>query len=510
LIVLGRSRSQGSGAAGRILATLAAVTLAVAGLAGCTSSPSGADSGGHAALVQVDCPSEVVPAVGRRLVFTCYRLAVPVDYGQPDGAQLQLLVMRARLEGQSNRIGALVMNPGGPGASGVGYARQYADTLPLDLLRRFDLVGFDPRGVASSDPVSCLSPQERAIHGGVDAPTDAEYAARVADAEQIGAACHRKYGDRLDSYDTADTARDLDRLREALGEPKLTYLGYSYGTVLGSAYATLFPGHVRALVLDGAVDPVADVVTRTQAQAASAEEIFDAFAIDCVRRHCPLGANPRAFLTRLIAKATAHPVRAYGSKRTADGSAVLAATLAGLYYSSTYWPLLALALHNADHGDAAGVLALNDQWTGRRADGKYTNETDANLVVHCADSAERPTDATVKNALADWRHRYPLFGPFHALQLLSCRGWATPRHPLPKISAGTAPTILVVSARYDPVTPYGGAQQLVRALGHAVLLTWNGHAHTAYPRTDCLNNAVDAYLISGAVPPAGTSCPESR
>jgi pimeloyl-ACP methyl ester carboxylesterase len=498
----------------RVVAVLAAVALAGVGLARWTGVLGGKGSGRAATLVPAECSAQIkaesaVRTLGRHVTYTCYRLAVPVDYAQPDGPQIQMYVMRARLDGQSDRVGSLVLNPGGPGASGVDYAEYYARTLPTELLRRFDLVGFDPRGVAGSDPVSCLTDAQRDIGGSVDAPTSAEYAARAARSERTAASCRRKYGDRLEAYNSTDTARDMDRLREALGEPKLSYLGYSYGTVLGSAYATLFPDRVRAMVLDSSVDLRADQVTRTEQQIAGAEELFDIFAADCVHRHCPLGADPRAFLARLIAKAAAHPIPARKDKRTADAATVLDAALAGLYYRRSYWPTVAQALADADHGNADSVLTLVDQWTGRQSNGTHTNEVDAGVVVHCTDFADRPTDAVVKKALVDWRRRYPLFGPIHALQLLDCRGWPAPRHPVPTISAPTAPTILVSAARYDPVTPYIGAQHLVRALGHATLLTWNGHGHGAYPVDGCLNDAVDAYLISGTVPPPATTCPES-
>jgi pimeloyl-ACP methyl ester carboxylesterase len=467
-------------------------------------------------LTMADCTQQIRPQIAqeqggdRNLSFSCGRMPVPLDHAAPDGPSLQMVVLRARLAGQSHRIGSLVINPGGPGGSGVQAAIGLALELPEEVLRRFDVVGFDPRGVGASEPIACVPAglKDRSAAADPDARTDAEYAEQVALAREAADDCYAKYGDRLGAFNTTATARDLELLRQALGEPKLTYLGYSYGTLIGAVYATLYPDRIRAFVLDGAVDPTAGDIANTQAQARGFEDAFNDFARDCTGRpRCPLGSDPRAFITRLIAKAKAHPVSAPGDRRRATGGNVLLAAVSALYNRGD-WPKLAQALADADRGDARGVLGLDDDYNQRRDDGTFSNLLDANYAVNCADTDVRLTGQTIRGTVADWRRRYPLFGPALALSLIGCQVWKAPRHPLPRVSAPTAPAILVVGTRHDPATPYASAQRLTGALGHAVLLSWDGDGHTAYPKTGCITRAVDAYLISVTVPAAtGATCP---
>jgi pimeloyl-ACP methyl ester carboxylesterase len=510
---------------------VAVAAAAVVLLAGCSGSPRPAPqpppaSASHSATATptgppptvtfADCTKEIRPAIAdqpgseRKLSFGCGRLTVPVDHAKPDGPTLPMFVLRARLAGQSRPLGSLVVNPGGPGGSGVEAAVGLALQLPEELLRRFDLVGFDPRGVGLSDPVTCIPAKlkDQSTEGDIDARTPAEYAAQVALSRKVADACYRKYGDRLAAYNTTDTARDLELLRQALGDAKLSYLGYSYGTMIGAVYATLYPDRIRALVLDGAVDPTLGDVASSQAQARGFEGAFDDFARDCVRRGCPLGPDPRAFLTRLLAKANAHPVptSATGDRRRASAGNVLLAAVRALYDKSD-WPRLSRALADADRGDAKGVLELDDDYNQRRPDGTFSNIMDANLAVNCADTDERLSDRTIQQTLASWREKYPLFGPPLALSLIGCQVWKAPRHPLPEVAAPSAPTILVVGTRHDPATPYTAAQHLTSALGHAALLTWDGDGHTAYPKTRCVVRAVDAYLISTTLPRPASTCP---
>jgi len=378
------------------------------------------------------------------------------------------------------------------------------------VLHRFDLVGFDPRGVGLSDPVTCIPAElkDQSTAADPDARTPAEYDAQVAMSRDVADACYRKYGARLGAYNTTDTARDLELLRQALGDRKLSYLGYSYGTRIGAVYATLYPDRVRTLVLDGAVDPTVDDVASTEAQARGFEDAFDEFARDCVRRGCPLGADPRGFLTRLLARAKARPVptSTSGDHRRATGGNVLLAAVSALYDQGD-WHRLSRALADAARGDAKGVFELDDDYNQRSPDGTFTNILDANYAINCADTDQRLTDGTIKRTLADWRRKYPLFGPTLALTLVGCQVWKGPRHPLPKVAAPSAATVLVVGTRHDPATPYASAQHLARALGHAALLTWDGDGHTAYPKTPCVTRAVDAYLISDTVPAPATTCP---
>jgi pimeloyl-ACP methyl ester carboxylesterase len=517
----------------RRLATTAAAVLALA-LSGCTfpgghdpaaaSSSSAAATSAAAAAAKAqpidwhDCSGQLDtiiagrPGADRDLSFQCGTTTVPVSYADPAGGPLQLFLVKATLAGQTNRIGSLVVNPGGPGQSATDAAIQSALTLPTDVLSRFDVVGVDPRGVGLSTPVECISaPQKDALFAIDPRATDAaSLATAFGRVDAVAGACAEKYKAALGAFNTVDSARDMDLVRQSLGDEKLTYLGYSYGTTLGSTYAELFPDRVRALVLDGAVDPNTGQQQSAEAQAQAFEAAFDAFAANCTGLigGCPLGPDPRAFTTDVLNQAAgaAIPSSRPGETRQATPGFVLSAIQSALYQPSA-WPQLAQSLANARNGDAAGVLSLADTYTGRNDDGTYSNVIDANLAVSCADTDEKFTQAQVSGLVADWNVKYPLFGADAALSLYTCSAWDAPRTPLPQRDAAGSAPILVVGTQGDPVTPLPGAVDLAKELSSGVLLTWQGNGHTAYPKTDCVTAAVDAYLIDLTAPLDGLTCP---
>jgi pimeloyl-ACP methyl ester carboxylesterase len=508
-------------------ALLTALALA---LTGCTSSGSDADATAStrsaAAPTQPevqpidwsDCNNQIGPIVAgrpgseRALAFQCGTITVPASYADPGGGTLQLFLVKATLAGQTDRIGSLLVNPGGPGQSATDAAIQSALTLPIDVLRRFDIVGVDPRGVGLSTPVECISSEQKDQLFAADprATDAAALDAAFSQADAVAQGCADKYQEALGAFGTVDSARDMDLVRQSLGDQRLTYLGYSYGTTLGSTYAELFPDKVRALVLDGAVDPDADQQSAAEAQAQAFEGAFDAFAATCVGlvSGCPLGADPRAAVDDLLAQASTTPIPSSrpGETRQATPGLVLSGIRSGLYQPSA-WPQLAQALAAARTGDAAGVLTLADAYTGRSDDGGYSNLVDANLAVNCADTDEQFTRAQVSDLVADWNARYPLFGAGTALSLYMCSTWDAPRTPLPPRDAQGAAPILVVGTQDDPVTPLPGAVDMAQDLTSGVLLTWQGSGHTAYPKSDCVTAAVDAYLIDLTVPQDGLTCP---
>jgi pimeloyl-ACP methyl ester carboxylesterase len=457
-------------------------------------------------------PAKGQPGADRRLSFACGYLTVPMNYLDPRKAKLRVFVIRARLGGTAPGH-SLAVNPGGPGGSGVDTAVGLAFTLPTEVLDRYDLIGFDPRGVGYSNGIHCVPDtlKDQVTAAPVDATTEAAFAAQKALATKANDACYKKYGVTLAHINTIETAKDMDLLRQALGEEKLSYLGYSYGTLLGAVYATLFPERVGAFVLDGAVDPTAGTLTSVEEQARGFEDAFNQFAAACTGAgDCPLGADPRAFVTSLEQAARAHPIRTSEPKdtrRATDGNVLLAVVSA--LYERDAWPRLSEALAAARDGDAKGVLELDDQYNQRAPDGTFSNLLDVNLAVNCNDESytEQVSEAVVRRTLAQWRRRYPMFGATLALSLLSCVSWQPVRTPLPTVQAAPAPRILVVGTRHDPATPYSSAQHLVAALRSAVLLTWEGDGHTAYPKTRCVTAAVDAYLLSGRPPAANATCP---
>ncbi|SOD98965.1 alpha/beta hydrolase [Blastococcus haudaquaticus] len=501
-------------------------------LAGCTSfadsvgeeaasTPTAPPEPEAAPIEWTDCNEEIQalvagqPGSERDLGFECGRTEVPISYEEPDGATLPLFLVRVVSGTQTDRIGSLVVNPGGPGGSGADAAIGLALSLPEEVVGRFDIVGFDPRGVGLSTPVECI-PDERKeeILAAEPRPvSDEDLDAAFALAQEVADDCAEEYGDALGTFNTVDTARDMDRLREALGDEQLTYLGYSYGTTLGSTYAEMFPDKVRALVLDAAVDP--DVAAQEDAEqsAAAFEAGFDAFATNCtgLLAGCPLGAEPRQFVEQVLAQADATPIPNSepdpdGQARLATPGVVMTAIQAALYDTQS-WPQLAQALAAAQTGDSKGLFSLADSYTGRLEDGTYSNLLDANLAINCADREERFEASEVRRLVGEWNAKYPLFGAGSAAGLYTCSVWDAERTPLPERDAEGSAPILVVGNSGDPVTPLPGAVDLAEDLDSGVLLTWQGQGHTAYPKTDCVTAAVNAYLIDLTAPMDGLTCP---
>ncbi|MGY1739412.1 MULTISPECIES: alpha/beta hydrolase [unclassified Blastococcus] len=464
-----------------------------------------------------DCTDDILAlgvANDRSLSYECGYLDVPISYDEPDSETLPMFVLRARFPGQTDRIGSLVINPGGPGGSGADAALSLSQTLPEDVLRRFDVVGFDPRGVGLTTPVECFtSEQKDQFFADEPRPATPEQLDAVLGLyDDVAASCTEEYGEALGAFNTVDTARDMDRLRAALGDEQLTFLGYSYGTTLGSTYAELFPEQVRALVLDAAVDPDADAQANAEAGAAGLEAGFDAFAASCTGliSGCPIGPNPRQFVTDLLAQAAQAPIASSvpGETRQATPGLVMTAVTAAMYDPAS-WPQLSQSLRAAQAGDAAGLLSLADSYSQRMDDGTYSNLFDANFAINCADTSEDETFSReqVAQLAADWNARYPLFGADSAAALYLCSAWDAPRTSLPERDAEGSAPIVVIGNAGDPVTPLPGAVDMAEDLTNGVLVTWQGQGHTAYPKTDCVTGAVNAYLIDLVVPQDGLTCP---
>jgi pimeloyl-ACP methyl ester carboxylesterase len=466
-----------------------------------------------------DCTTQIAPLIAeqpgadRDLSFECGRTTVPIDHDQPEGETLPLFLVRATLGERTEQTGHLLVNPGGPGGSGADAAIGLALTLPEPVLQQFSLVGFDPRGVGLSTPVECIPPDlKEEMFSTEPRPTTAEEIDAAFDlAERVATGCEEEYGEALGIFNTVDTARDMDRLREALGEEQLTYLGYSYGTTLGSTYAELFPENVRALVLDAAVDPDSDPVADAEGQAAGFEGAFEAFAAGCrdLRAGCPFG-RPRIQLEELLTAAEQQPIPSSeeGEQRRATPGVIITAVVSALYDQES-WPQLSQALDAARGGDAAGVFSLADSYTGRLEDGTYSNLFDANYAINCADTdpEQLPTEEEIRTLAAEWSEEYPLFGAGSAVALYNCSVWDAPRTPLPERDAEGSAPILVIGTEGDPATPLEGAVDMAGQLESAVLLTWEGEGHTAYPKTDCVTRTVNAYLLEGTAPQADLTCP---
>jgi len=462
-----------------------------------------------------DVPEDLVGRSAPGMRYECASIAVPQDWANPSGSgTFEIALLRARSSRQQARVGSLVVNPGGPGGSGIDTAVYLSfgaafGGLPDEITDRFDIVGFDPRGVSRSSPVECISDADLDATFGADPDpdTEAEFDAVEAINKRVGDGCGAEYGDKLRYFSTEQAARDMDAVRDAVGDEKLTYLGYSYGTLLGATYAQLFPNKIRALVLDGAVDPGQDMVAGSESQAKGFERAFTNFTNWCTQAggRCPIGPDARGAVTDSLEKARVSPVRGRDGREATAGW-VFYAVISSLY-TEQGWQDLAKAIDDLQSGDPSGVFELADRYAERDGSGRYTNFFDANLAVNCADSTAKPTLAQIRSYQSQWRAKYPLFGAALAVGMLPCAYWPGERDPYPTGAAKGAPPIVVVGTTGDPATPYEQTAKLADMLGVGVVLTWEGEGHTAYPQTECVTKAVDRYLIDLEVPQAGLRCP---
>ncbi|MFS2295385.1 MAG: alpha/beta hydrolase [Actinomadura sp.] len=445
--------------------------------------------------------------------FECTTVEVPLDYSKPSGDKLGISVIRLPAQDSSDRIGSLLTNPGGPGGSGVDFVRQAGRAFGADLRNRFDIVGFDPRGVAGSDPVRCNTGAQLDDFFSTDATPDDERETRAlrAEGEEFAKNCETKAADKLPHVGTANAARDMDVLRAALGDDKLTYYGASYGTYLGAFYAEQFPKNVRALVLDGAVDPTLSSTDLLIEQAKGFETALRAFAEDCVANGCPLGDSADAVITRigdLLDDIDKKPLTSTRDDRKVTESLAVMGIARSLYVKE-YWLVLRQALTKAiNDSDGTILLGLADEMVDRKADGTYSNQTDANMAVNCVDKPTPQNLAAYGKAAAEAEKSAPRFGPFVVWGGVPCVYWPTQSAPEPKpLTANGADPILVVGTTRDPATPYKWSENLADQLSSGVLLTFEGDGHTAYLQGNaCITKAVDDYLVTTDPPEKGTTC----
>lgn len=439
--------------------------------------------------------------------YQCATLQVPLDYADPAKGTIGLALDRRPATGHA--IGSLVENPGGPGVSGVDYLPDLVAELPPSITSRFNVVGFDPRGVARSAPVTCGTPSQLTAELSVDpAPTtSAGFARLVAADRSFAAGCEARSGRVLPFVSTANAARDLDRIRAALGDSRLTYIGFSYGTYLGAVYAKMFPTHIRAMVLDGALDPALGPVASIDAQAASLDAELGAFLRTCASGSCGWSTGPRplAAFESLLARVRAHPIAVSGTGQSVGPAALLYGTAAALY-SPASWPTLGAALSSLAAGHGRTILALFDGYFERQPNGSYANVVEAETAVDCLD-APAPTLATLRADAAAVSKVAPVFGLLDLYSEASCSVWPVPATgQVGPVKAAGSPPIVVVGSTGDPVTPYAWAVALAHQLSHGVLLTRTGYGHTGYAFSSCIRSAVDTYLLTLRPPKAGTVC----
>ncbi|SOD60998.1 TAP-like protein [Streptomyces zhaozhouensis] len=447
--------------------------------------------------------------------WRCATLTVPLDYAEPDGETIELAMVRAEAEDRENRIGSLVFNFGGPGGSGVASLPRSGDRYEA-LLERYDLVSFDPRGVGDSAGVVCRDDEaiDAAAQDTMGPPrTPEEERAFLTANREYAIDCTERNGEVLAQVGTVNAARDLDLMRQVLGDDKLHYFGISYGTKLGAVHAHLFPDRVGRTVLDAVVDPTRDQVERLLLQTEGFQLALDNYLQECGRSpDCPVGGpgeEGHAALTDLFEALREDPLPTDSGRRLTHDLAVTG-VLASLY-SRGSWDFLGEAVREARE-DGRGDLLLRaaEQYNGRDAEGRYRNLGSANTAVNCADFASRPTLETVREQRDTFVDASPVFGEHLVWGLLSCANWpVNGERDQPRVAAEGAAPILLLATTGDPATPRVGAERMREELGPGVgvLLTYEGEGHGAFNSGDpCVRDAVLSQLLDGDPPGDGTVC----
>lgn len=443
----------------------------------------------------------------------CSTLLVPIDYSSPSSGDFRLALSRARAKG--TKVGSIVVNPGGPGAEGASFAEYAQSSLGPAVARSYDVIGFDPRGVGKSAPVTCLTGRQTTAWLRADATPDtaAEIAAYSRLAAGIGRGCLQYTPTRARNVGSEATVRDMDILRAALGEKKLNYLGYSYGTYLGALYAHDFPANVGRFVLDGAVDPSLDSMQVSEGQSRAFQIAMTRFARSCARlASCPYPGNATkvlAGINALLTRLDAQPMRT-DKRETLTQSQALGALFWAMY-SRDYWANLRDALSEARRGNGTYLLMLSDLASDRTGPNTYaSNQTSAFYAISCWDSPAAPGAAGLADAARDWSARAPVPEMARAMAWgnAPCSTWfGHSDTPPARASSTTEAPILVIGTTYDPATPYPWAVALAEQLSTARLITFVGDGHTAFGNGNaCIDSAVNAFLAGGTMPPRGTRC----
>lgn len=441
----------------------------------------------------------------------CATVTVPIDYAQPDKGTIDLALKK---HATRSADGVVLFNPGGPGGSGVDLIDQARYVFTPELLTAKEVVGFDPRGVGQSAPISCYDDDQldEFYTEVYDVETDEGFDAYVSSVADFVQACKDNNPETITHVDTISTARDMDVIRAALGVEKLDYLGFSYGTKLGAIYAELFGPHVGRFVLDGAMTLEGEITEITNAQVEGFEQAYREYLQDCLQGPgCPFdGGVDDAYdqTLELLDTVGDNPVETGDSQRPATEVDAMNAIIVALYDVET-WPILSQALTSLQLGDGEQVKMLSDHVLERESDGTYAPSDGAMAAIQCLDFPDAgDVDRQSLNAQAqELEEKSPLFGGSMAYGQVACAqfGYSAPEDPL-EISAEQAPTMMVIGTTGDPATPHKWAEDMVEQLADAVLVTWEGQGHLAYGKSSCINNAVDDFLIEGLLPEDGLRC----
>ncbi|MEV7543079.1 alpha/beta hydrolase [Streptomyces sp. NPDC089915] len=439
--------------------------------------------------------------------WECATMKAPLDYAKPDGETLDVALIRRKATDAGKRLGSLVYNFGGPGASGVRTLPHAAKDYEK-LGASYDLVSFDPRGVGATSPVLCLD--DKALDEG-PGPSGADPLAPV---RTYTRACEKNSAKVLPHVSTADTARDMDLMRQVLGDPKLNYFGISYGTQLGGVYAHLFPKNVGRTVFDAVVDPTSDELQAGLGQAKGFQRALEhamEFCRDKYAANCPTGGSDEEGdrrIAELLKKLETEPAATRSGRKLGSDQALTG--IAAALYDKETWDYLVQSLAELRlRGTGNNLLAIADAYGGRGQDGRYDNTDAAHTAIGCADTNRRYTVEEMRAQEPAFLAASPVFGPSMAKGLLACTEWPVRgTADKPQVAAEGAAPILVVGNTGDPATPVEGAKRMADALGRGVgvNLTVEGEGHGVYGSNACATKAVDGFLLDGSAPADGTTC----
>lgn len=505
--------------------TAAAVLL----LSGCTTwfpnaSTDGGSTGaaaGQSTPTGEQVEADLQPFYGQTLAwsdcgggFECTKAQVPLDWSDPTGEPISLALIKQPAK-SGTRQGTLFVNPGGPGVSALDFVKDSVDfAVDPSVQQQYDIVGFDPRGVGQSSAVDCVTPAQMDAYLYDIVPgkrgSDEWLAGATAVAKSFGDDCAAKTGALLGHIDTESTVRDLDVLRAAVGDTGLNYLGYSYGTFIGSEYATLFPEKVRRMTIDGVVDPTSTGFDSSIGQAKGFEGALKAYLTNCLSgSNCPFSGsveNATKQVQTLLKAVDSNPITASDGRKL--GSASLLTAIFYPLYTESSWSYLSQMIAQVKTGDATLAFQLADAYNGRNSDGTYqNNQTEAFTAINCLDYPAVTDEATIQKQNDALIAAAPTFGPWWTYGDIGCANWPVPatRTPGPVSDAG-APTILVVGTTDDPATPYEDAVAVSKQLTGSQLITYEGEGHTAYGTSSCVHDLVDTYFLTGDAPSSDPKC----
>ncbi len=436
-------------------------------------------------------------------------LSVPIDYDDPAGGSFDLYLVRHRAADEDARIGTLLVNPGGPGFGGTSLAAQAEFIYDDALLERFDIVGWDPRGTGFSEPaIDCIDDYDE-YYAGLDiTPDDDTERQQLVDvAEDLEGQCVTKNADIIQHIGTNDSARDMDSIRQALGEDEISYFGFSYGSELGAAWATLFPDTVRAAVLDGAADPTVGLLEGGLQQAKGFEDALTSYLADCSGDdECAFhnDGDAEAAFDELMLALDDEPIPSEPGRPDVTRGVAVQAVSAALYEQST-WNQLSEALRDAQAGDGEGLLVLWDGYYNRQPDGTWPNALEAFQTIRCMDETERPTVAEDDATAAQFLAVAPRMSPGTTGSYF-CTFYPPTESPRVPITGAGAGPIVVVGTTGDPATPLSSTRVMADTLEDGRLVVVTADQHTGYGVNECGDDIIHDYLIDLDVPPEETDC----